>query len=41
MIAFDLKDLNTRKNLDFTHMEIHPAMILGVCASIIPFGDHN
>jgi hypothetical protein len=21
----------------FTHCEIHPAMILGVCASIIPF----
>ena len=25
----------------FTHCEIHPAMILGVCASIIPFPDHN
>lgn len=24
-----------------THCEIHPAMILGVCASIIPFPDHN
>ena len=27
--------------LAFTHCEIHPAMILGVCASIIPFPDHN
>jgi len=25
----------------WTHCEIHPAMILGVCASIIPFPDHN
>ncbi|KAF2668522.1 DNA-directed RNA polymerase II subunit RPB2 [Microthyrium microscopicum] len=26
---------------EYTHCEIHPAMILGVCASIIPFPDHN
>lgn len=25
----------------FTHCEIHPSMILGICASIIPFPDHN
>jgi DNA-directed RNA polymerase II subunit RPB2 len=25
----------------FTHCEIHPSMILGVCASIVPFPDHN
>jgi DNA-directed RNA polymerase beta subunit/intein/homing endonuclease len=25
----------------YTHMEIHPSVILGVCASIIPFPDHN
>ncbi|KAH0557929.1 hypothetical protein KQX54_013018 [Cotesia glomerata] len=25
----------------YIHCEIHPAMILGVCASIIPFPDHN
>ncbi|TKR68631.1 hypothetical protein L596_024590 [Steinernema carpocapsae] len=25
----------------YTHCEVHPAMILGVCASIIPFPDHN
>lgn len=25
----------------YTHCEINPAMILGVCASIIPFPDHN
>ncbi|KAL9691169.1 hypothetical protein QQ045_011588 [Rhodiola kirilowii] len=25
----------------YTHREIHPSLILGVCASIIPFPDHN
>ena len=25
----------------YTHCEIHASMILGVCASIIPFPDHN
>lgn len=25
----------------YTHCEMHPSMILGVCASIIPFPDHN
>ncbi|CAN4084059.1 unnamed protein product [Withania somnifera] len=25
----------------YTHCEIHPSLILGVCASIIPFPDHN
>ena len=31
---------NSRKST-FTHCEIHPSMVLGVCASIIPFPDHN
>lgn len=25
----------------YTHCEIHPALVLGVCGSIIPFPDHN
>lgn len=25
----------------WTHCEIHPSMVMGVCASIIPFPDHN
>ena len=25
----------------FSDCEIHPAMILSICASIIPFPDHN
>ena len=27
--------------INYTHCEIHPLMILGICASIIPFPDHN
>ena len=27
--------------LCYTHCEIHPSMILGICASMIPFPDHN
>jgi DNA-directed RNA polymerase II subunit RPB2 len=42
MIAMDTKGLKqTREFINFTHCEIHPSMILGVCASIIPFPDHN
>lgn len=43
MIAMSLKDLQGERvnNINFTHCEIHPSMILGVCASIIPFPDHN
>ncbi|KAF6174665.1 hypothetical protein GIB67_006317 [Kingdonia uniflora] len=26
---------------NYTHCEIHPSLILGVCASIIPFHDHS
>lgn len=39
--------VNARNNPDeaysdtYTHCEIHPSMILGVCGSIIPFPDHN
>ena len=38
------KRLKTRTNPTthmYTHCEIHPSMILGICASIIPFPDHN
>jgi DNA-directed RNA polymerase II subunit RPB2 len=43
MIAMMLKDLvkEGSSNFTYTHCEIHPSMILGVCASIIPFPDHN
>ncbi|KAL4856586.1 DNA-directed RNA polymerase II subunit RPB2 [Chlorella vulgaris] len=49
MIAMFINDLRlapedaaTSSNIALcTHCEIHPAMILGVCASIVPFPDHN
>uniref|UniRef100_A0A182YG21 DNA-directed RNA polymerase subunit beta n=1 Tax=Anopheles stephensi TaxID=30069 RepID=A0A182YG21_ANOST len=42
MTPYDLKqDKEYAYCTTYTHCEIHPAMILGVCASIIPFPDHN
>ena len=43
MIAMRFEDLKENKSYcsTYTHCEIHPSMILGVCASIIPFPDHN
>jgi DNA-directed RNA polymerase II subunit RPB2 len=32
---------DTAYSKHYTHCEIHPSMILGICASIIPFPDHN
>ncbi|KAF1789873.1 DNA-directed RNA polymerase, subunit 2 [Phytophthora cactorum] len=40
MIAMEPKDVGTGSQIH-THCEIHPSMILGICASIIPFPDHN
>ena len=39
LIAMTVDDL--KKPIRFTHMEIHPSLILGVLASNIPFSDHN
>ncbi|KAJ1932829.1 DNA-dependent RNA polymerase II, partial [Linderina macrospora] len=36
--------VRSRRNIHiktWTHCEIHPSMILGICASIVPFPDHN
>ena len=48
MIAMEIRDLEAARapgrvaySDTYTHCEIHPSMILGVCASIIPFPDHN
>lgn len=41
LCAMTLDDLRNQPELKFTHCEIHPSMILGICASIIPFPDHN
>ncbi|CAG8502751.1 5805_t:CDS:10, partial [Diversispora eburnea] len=40
-IAARVKSDSALKITTFTHCEIHPSMILGICASIIPFPDHN
>lgn len=44
MLANPNQRLKTKTNPTthmYTHCEIHPSMILGICASIIPFPDHN
>jgi DNA-directed RNA polymerase beta subunit len=43
MVAMEPKDLDSEDSYSstYTHCEIHPLMILGVCASIISFPDHN
>lgn len=41
MTPEDLVDTEMAYCSTYTHCEIHPSMILGVCASIIPFPDHN
>ena len=41
MTPDDLQDIDMAYCSTYTHCEIHPSMILGVCASIIPFPDHN
>lgn len=45
MIAMTPSDVRVSEEessvIRYTHCEIHPSMILGICASIIPFPDHN
>lgn len=42
LIAMDIQNVKENvSGLKFTHCEIHSSMILGVCASIIPYPDHN
>lgn len=44
LIAMSLKDLQTQQGglrVSYTHCEIHPAVILGTTASVIPFPTHN
>ena len=44
MIAMFSRDLNKEENgikKNYTHCEIHPALIMGVLGGIIPFPDHN
>lgn len=47
MICMDTETLRKQREdsadqiVSYTHCEIHPSMILGVCGSLIPFPDHN
>lgn len=45
LVAMSPKELSRPKDMrmssTYTHSEIHASMILGICASIIPFPDHN
>ncbi|ABW97896.1 rpb2 (nucleomorph) [Hemiselmis andersenii] len=45
LISMFLKETFQKKfrslNIEYTHCEIHPSLILGVCGSFIPFSDHN
>ncbi len=41
MIMMMVNEITNNYSNTYTHCEIHPSMILGVCASIIPFPDHN
>jgi len=45
MIAMSIEELVEGRDRpdapQYTHCEIHPSMILGICGSIIPFPDHN
>ena len=43
LIAFSEIDLldRSKKGLIFTHCELHPSMMLGICASMIPYSNHN
>ena len=41
MISMKFKDLKENPDIQYTHCEIHPSLMLGICASMIPFPDHN
>lgn len=41
LIAMTPKDLERDADKRYTHLEIHPSLIFGVMASLIPFSDNN
>ncbi len=41
LIAPNLKHMKQFPNFQYTHIEIHPCAILGLCANLIPFPEHN
>lgn len=40
LICSDIKELEN-DIYKYTHCEIHPSLIFGVCASLVPYADHN
>ena len=40
-IAMNVQQLSEKNASSFTHVELHPSTMFGVCASSIPFADHN
>jgi DNA-directed RNA polymerase II subunit RPB2 len=40
-IAFNVKHMIEFPSDNYTHIQIHPCDILGLCANIIPFPEHN
>ena len=40
MVTFDLSKL-ADEDVRYTHCEMHPSMLMGLCASCIPFSNHN
>lgn len=41
LIAFSVADMDKRSDTPFTHCELHPSMMLGICAAMIPYSNHN
>jgi DNA-directed RNA polymerase II subunit RPB2 len=41
LIAINITDLKTKLENNYTHCELHPSLMLGICASLIPFANHN
>jgi DNA-directed RNA polymerase II subunit RPB2 len=37
----DLTYLEDNPKMKYTHCEIHPSMLFGICASVIPYPNHN
>jgi DNA-directed RNA polymerase beta subunit len=41
LIAMTMDDIIKKPTYNFTHLEIHPSLMLSISASTIPFSDHN